>query len=276
MEKIKSALAYLESIKKEVKKSELIFLFLDYDGTLTEIRSRPAEAIPGKDLIGLLNGLLDSRFIITIISGRSLDDLKKMIKEIKLKGINLVGSHGSEIQLANSESIIETDQGNQLEEKQAVDAVKKLVIPRARKIKNILIEEKPISLAIHYRNIPEEESIKIEELVDYIDGLKKRYDFRYMALKKLIEIMPSYLNKGMAIKKITDSSKNRDLKKGKNLVICIGDDVTDEDLFLANKSGVNIKVKHSPGQAPDSLDTEADYYLGDPGEVIYFLKNIIN
>ncbi len=280
MKKPESALAYLKTIKEDVKKAGMTFLFLDYDGTLTEIRSKPEEAVPGKNLIDLLNGISDNKFTITIISGRSLENLKNIIKEVDLERINLVGSHGSEIQLASSNLTFKTGLDHIQEDKKTIDKVKGLVIPRAEQIKNIHIEEKPISLAIHYRNIPEEEQVKIEKLVDYIEGLKKSYDFRYMALKKLIEIMPSHLNKGMAINTVIDSCKTScfdiGIDMGKTLIICIGDDVTDEDLFLSNKPGVNIKVKHSPEQAPEDLDTAADYYLNDPEEVIFFLKSIIN
>ena len=276
MKKIKSAIDCLGSIKEKVKKSSLVFLFLDYDGTLTEIKSRPEEAIPGSGLKNLLNNPADNKFVITIISGRSLENLKKTIKDIESRGINLVGSHGSEIQHTGQDLTVENSRDYRQEEKQAMDVVKRLIIPRAEKIKNILIEEKPVSLAIHYRNIPEAELKKIEQLLDYIDGLKKRYDFRYMALKKLIEIMPSDLNKGIAISRITGRYKKPGMDPEKNLTICIGDDVTDEDLFLANRSGINIKVKHSPAQPADSIETEADYYLDDPEEVIYFLEKILD
>ncbi len=276
MKKILNALLYLKFIKEKVNKSATVFLFLDYDGTLTEIKKRPEDALPGKVLVELLNDTIDNKFIISIISGRTLTDLKGLIKEVDLNEINLIGSHGSEIQLESTKGLPEAYLNWQIPFKNSIEEIKDQVLRHAKKIKGALIEEKPVSIAIHYRNIPVGESTKIDRLTDYLDYLQKSHDFRYLVMKKVIEIMPSDLNKGKAMSRIIKSYIETGIATKKYLAICIGDDITDEDLFLANRSGVNIKVKQSPGHPSNDTDTLADYYLKDPEEVICFLKNIID
>jgi len=93
-------------------------------------------------------------------------------------------------------------------------------------------------------------------------------------MKKVIEVMPEKQSKGTAIQKVLGVYGSRaENKKNclKYFIVCIGDDVTDEDLFEANKSGVNIRVQ----KESKKLNTCAEYYLTDPDEVILFLEQLL-
>jgi trehalose-phosphatase len=276
MKTIISALSSIDSIKKRIHKTDRVFLFLDYDGTLTEIKSRPEEALPGKDMIDFFNKFTGNKYIISIISGRSLKDLKSLLRNIRSKEINLIGSHGLEIQFADNLKESDDIQPVQLKETRQIEILKKMIIPQAEKIKNTLIEVKPASFAIHYRNVPAEEIDNVHSLIKKIDNMKKQYSFRYLNMKKVVEIMPVDIDKGKSINRIIKASNVNNNKD--HLIICIGDDVTDEDMFLTNKSGINIKVTRIPIKTFEGisrkLETEADYYLKNPGEVICFLKRI--
>jgi trehalose-6-phosphatase len=54
-------------------------------------------------------------------------------------------------------------------------------------------------------------------------------------------------------------------------VLCIGDDITDEDLFKKNSRGINIKVTDNAC----NIETAAEYYLKNPQDALSFLENIL-
>ncbi len=265
MKILKNAFTEIEDIKKRIERSRKVYLFLDYDGTLTDIVERPGDALPGSELIRLFKDLNNSRFRIIIISGRSLDDLEKITGALEPTNIIMAGSHGAELKnsslLKNPQASCDKTYGSGIPE-----ALKSIVIEQIKDIKNIIIEDKPHSLAIHYRQVEKKDIPRIEELGEHLKKLRKQYIFRFIKMKKVIEIMPEDINKGIVLEKFLRVDK-KNTSKGSVLAICIGDDVTDEDLFSGNRTGINIKVT-------DNIETEktiADYYLENPAEVIRFL-----
>ena len=91
----------IESWLSPIIKGYKVTIILDYDGTLVPLKPHPSLAIISDDVKEYLEKLISFPEIdVCILSGRSLDDLKKMIQ---IKNINLAGSHGLEIHLANSE-----------------------------------------------------------------------------------------------------------------------------------------------------------------------------
>lgn len=271
MQKLKNAFDCLHQIKSEIDKSEKVFLFIDYDGTLTEIKNKPEYAKPGKKLIEFINTINNPKFAIIIISGRPLKDLAKILNKMDLTKINLIGNHGAEIKFAAINNNVYKYSNISMLNYKTIKILKKKIREYAHDIENSQIEEKPFSFAFHYRNSPLKEMAKIKELINYLEEQKKIFKFRYLKMKKVIEVMPVNLNKGSVIpiilKKYVKSTKYT-----KNIfIICIGDDITDEDLFNANKTGINIRVSR-----PHSLTkTAASYYLKNPDEVLSFLEKIV-
>src|SRR3989304_7268611 len=75
---------------------KFVFLFLDYDGTLTPIVETPSKAVISKEREDLLNKLsTNPRCGVAIISGRSISDIKALVG---LKNIIYAGNHGLEIE----------------------------------------------------------------------------------------------------------------------------------------------------------------------------------
>jgi trehalose-phosphatase len=128
------------------------------------------------------------------------------------------------------------------------------------------IEDKEVSFALHYRKCPEKSLGVLKE----INNILKKYDrddaIGILNMKKVIEIKPGGVSKGDAVE-IVNMKYGKDVHRYLN--ICIGDDLTDEDLFRANRSGVNIKVERKkPGR---SL---AGYYLKGVSEVYWFISKL--
>src|SRR3989338_6421054 len=83
------------SIEKALK-GKFIFLFLDYDGTISPIAAAPYKAVISKKTRELLKKLsVHPRRKVAIISGRALEDIKN---RIVLKNLIHVGNHGLEIE----------------------------------------------------------------------------------------------------------------------------------------------------------------------------------
>ena len=85
-----------ESIHARIQHALNLFLFLDYDGTLTPIVSLPELALCPSDVKRVLEELRDLTNVhVAIISGRSLEDLRK---RVGVSDITYVGSHGLEME----------------------------------------------------------------------------------------------------------------------------------------------------------------------------------
>ena len=83
-------------VSSRIQKFSRIFLFFDYDGTLTPIVATPELAKISPAVRNSLKRLKkDPKFKLAIISGRSLANVKKMAG---VKGIIYAGNHGLEIE----------------------------------------------------------------------------------------------------------------------------------------------------------------------------------
>lgn len=87
---------YLFDNISEIKKTvfhENIFMFLDYDGTLTPIVGTPDKAVISNEMRSLIIKLKDI-IPVAIISGRALKDVKA---RVGIEDIIYAGNHGAEI-----------------------------------------------------------------------------------------------------------------------------------------------------------------------------------
>ncbi|MCG2790130.1 MAG: HAD hydrolase family protein, partial [Actinomycetia bacterium] len=100
-----------------------------------------------------------------------------------------------------------------------------------------------------------------------INFYEKNNPIKVMMMKKVIEIIPTNIDKGQVIKVIT----KREGCTENSLIVCIGDDLTDEYLFKENMKGINIKVAKKIKNK-----TSASYFLKNTTEVFNFLRIIEN
>lgn len=251
-----------EKLKNTLSDKSLLFL-LDYDGTLTPIRESASLADLSKENKDLLNKLSKKpNCSVAIISGRSLEDIKNTVG---VKGIIYAGNHGLEIE------------GPKIKFKSQLSPRLKAVIrhiaedltKRLSGIKGIVIEDKELTISVHYRLIAEkgiQEFLSIfSEIIDpYISRDKIKVD----SGKKVYEIKPPVQwDKGkVALWFMVRQQFSAGEKKV--LPVYIGDDVTDEDAFKALKrKGLTISVG-------ESHTSNADYYLKNTDEVTKFLRLI--
>ncbi len=136
-----------ESIRAKIQQAQILFLFLDYDGTLTPIVSRPELALCPQEVKALLEELRDSpNVLLAIISGRSLEDIRE---KVGIPGIIYVGSHGLDIQNPAGVHKKKLSPPREKELRKIIQTLEKSF----GKIPGILFEDKGPILAIHYRNV---------------------------------------------------------------------------------------------------------------------------
>jgi len=157
MTDLKHAFNYLCSIRDSIAASDKFFLFLDYDGTLAHITSKPEDAKPLPRLIRLFEKFNSKKTVINIVSGRDINNLCTLLNSTDISGINLIGSHGSDIIFASSGGQIKQTGNFTSKESEAIRYLKDKVALYSSEIKNSRIEEKPYSFALHYRDTPAKE-----------------------------------------------------------------------------------------------------------------------
>jgi alpha,alpha-trehalase len=249
-----SALGQFEEIARQVGRKR-VFLFLDYDGTLTPIVERPEQAHLHEEVRRILERATRG-CTVAIISGRDLDDVRD---RVQIAGIYYAGSHGFDIagprglRLQRPKGRIlpvldeaERDLGRALD-----------TIPGAR------VERKRFSIAAHYRSAAAGDVGRVQEAVHRVADAHP--DLRTAEGKKVLELQPAIdWDKGKAVLWLIDVLG---LDDPQVLPLYIGDDTTDEDAFRAlAEAGITIRVGRG------ARDTQAQYVLADTGEVKGFLE----
>ncbi len=252
---MKHLFEHWEDIQTQIQKANPLFLLFDYDGTLTPIVSQPDDAHCPLEVKEILKRLRDlPNVYLAIVSGRSLQDLKK---RLGIPGIIYVGNHGLEIENPHgrSKKILSIIKMNELKR------ITHNLQNSLKDIPNIFFENKGPILSIHYRNVPQKFFTKIipileKELQPWGDRWKITFG------KMVFEIWPNIdFHKGKAIREILKPFPLHGL-----LPIYLGDDRTDEDAFRELKGfGISVLV------GPEAPLSEADFFLQDPNEVKEFL-----
>ena len=244
-----------ENIRARIQKAQNLFLFLDYDGTLTPIVSRPEMALCPSEVKRLLVRLRDLPGIyLAIISGRSLEDLRE---KVGVSGIVYVGNHGLEIENpAGSHKKVLV-----LTRKWELNRITQNLQDSLKKIPGVLFEDKGPILSVHYRNVPQRFFLKVSRAIE--EQLQQWRDHWKKASGKMVfEIRPNVdFHKGKAVREILKGFPSKRL-----LPIYLGDDQTDEDAFRVLKGqGISVFV----GLA--GFPSGADFFLRNPDEVLDFL-----
>ena len=255
MDAMKHLFEDLESIETRLRQASNLFQFLDYDGTLTPIVSRPELALCPSEAKRYLEELRDlPRVYVAIISGRALDDLQA---KVGVRGIIYVGNHGLEIEIPGGSHKKSLSSTRIRELKRITQNLR----PSLEEIPGILFEEKGPILSVHYRNVPRRFLSRIPQVLE--EELQQWRDrWRIASGKMVLEIQPNvYFNKGKAVRQILEIFPSLDI-----LPIWLGDDQTDEDAFRVVK-GQGISVFIGPAGFPST----ADFFLQSPDEVHEFL-----
>lgn len=204
-------------------------LFLDVDGTLLEIAETPDGVRVPAQLIRTLTEVAQRESgALALISGRSLAQLDRLFAPARFAA---AGLHGLERRDAAGSLIRPRHLDQELND--ARQALRAFVSPHP----GLLLEDKGLTLALHYRRAPELEG----EARRIVTALATRLGqgFHVQEGKCVLELKPAGFSKRTAIEAFM---RERPFKG--RLPVFAGDDVTDEDGFLAVNSmgGHSIRV----------------------------------
>lgn len=237
-------------------------MLLDYDGTLVPIAPTPAKAtLPPatRRLLWHLARAPDLR--LGLISGRSLSDLKRMVR---LPRLIYAGNHGLELQgrgLSFTHPRIRT--------------IRPVMRRLARQLEEALqdvpgawVERKGATLSVHWRAVSSRPAQRrLHRAVARATlALRLRRQIRLTRGKRVIEIRPAVnWDKGQIIRWLLRRTGGGGAQER---LLYFGDDQTDEDAFQAVRQlhGEPIAV----GRPKRS--TAAAYWLRGPGELRRWLE----
>jgi len=226
--------------------------FLDVDGTLLEIADTPSAVHVDTDLLELVAQLHElSGGAVALVSGRSISDLEALLGQTRLP---LAGQHGLERRDAAGRLWIHAAPPG------AKCAIKESLAPVLDRHPGLLLEDKGLTLALHYRHAP--------HLAAYAQRLMARLTreagggLELQKGKCVMEIKPAGVDKGTAVAEYLTESPFR----GRHPVF-IGDDLNDEHGFaeVNRMGGISIKVGAGPSCAAYRLSGVAAVraWLGD-------------
>lgn len=204
-------------------------IFADFDGTLVELASTPDGVEVAENLTAELTRAaheLGSAF--AVITGREIADIDKFLAPLHLP---VAGAHGT--QRRRADGFVETvDPASVLAAEEIAHAIEPVVEANP----GLLMEKKEGAVALHFRQAPELESTARAAMED---ALHNAPDFTLVPGKMVFEARPSGVNKGEALRAFM-----REEPFIGRTPIFIGDDVTDEDGFIAAQElgGVGIKL----------------------------------
>jgi alpha,alpha-trehalase len=232
-------------------------VFLDYDGTLTPIVEDHTKAMLAEEMRAAV-ALLARHCAVIIISGR---DLAKLRELVGLNHVWYAGSHGFEI-AGPLNSGVGLEQGAEFLSE--LDEVERALRESLTDIEGHSVERKKFSIAVHYRQVAEDDIGKLGPILD-----KTLFEHQHLRLgygKKVFEIRPDIdWNKGEAVLWLL---RRLGRERPELAPLYVGDDITDEDAFhvLAGR-GLCVAVRHD-----ESRQTAADYTVADTQDVKRLLE----
>lgn len=242
------------SIEGLISKASLPLILLDYDGTLRPHTTLPEQARPTVELRTLLGDL--ARYgVVYVVSGRPANTLEAWLGDLP---VGLVCEHGLGVR--------HRGQGWQRQEGLDTNALETVVEPIFsdfhRRTPGSKVERKEASMAWHYRAAePKYGAWRAKELRALLESRLSGLPFAVLAGSKVIEVRHVQMNKGRAVASLLEHHS------GTDLVVCFGDDRTDEDMFevILERTPENSVVCRvgdaftvAPYTVPDSATVHAE------------------
>lgn len=222
-------------------------LFLDIDGTLADFTLNPKDSFIPESTLALLQEIQNHGVQIAIVTGRNLTEAKTMLWPLQLP---IAATHGLEIDFADDadhnhdyynnsdsdkistgpvDSTVHVDSTVQVDTSE-LTAIKQAIRQAYLSHDGFTIEDKPHSVALHYRKNPALAEVAAALMAQ---SLKDYPNWALKPGKYVWEAAPKGVNKGSAILTLL-SKMHSDTKQGYELCpIFIGDDITDEAGFAA-------------------------------------------
>ncbi len=239
-----------EEFRERAEAAKRFLFLLDFDGTLSAIVRDPADARLGAGHRSTLRRLARRRDVsIVILSGRTGSDLAR---RVPIRGIVLRGEHG----LEGSDSRLRVPASWP----RTLRFLLKEMGPLVSREEGAWLERKSLSFTVHFREVKAgRQRAFCSRILAALKRLSLGKSSRVRTGKKIVEVLPPVAwGKGEIAARIAK-------KAGPGtLVLAIGDDETDEEMFRALPAALTIRVGRGK--------TSARFRLAGPSAVAGFLS----
>jgi trehalose 6-phosphate synthase/phosphatase len=261
----------MELLHHKYRNSKKRVFFLDYDGTLVAIASKPHLAVPTDKMLDIIRKLAsDEKNTVYIVSGRDRESLELFAGSLP---VGFSAEHGCFIKAPGEKDWENIVAGWDQSWKDTIYSIFKDYQDRTP---GSMVERKNVNITWHYRNSdPDYGSWMSRELLAHLrDTISAKFPVDVLVGKKAIEVRPKGVSKGTALKRIlTTDAANEPY----DFIMCLGDDKTDEDMFTA------LQDNHEEHTYPDTTVTgivgkkpsDAQYFLEGQPQVLTVLESLV-
>jgi trehalose 6-phosphate synthase/phosphatase len=251
----------VQEVLERARAARWLLLLLDYDGTLVSFTRRPDAARPDTELLGLLGQLAGRAGTeVHLVSGRSRDQLAEWLGDLP---VALHAEHGLWSRPAGSDQWKRQEGAGEAPYEQLATVMGRY----SEATPGTIVERKSAGLAWHYRMADEAlGEVQAERLAAEMDDLADAHGLDVLRGDKVVEVRPTGVHKGLIVTDVL-----RKAVPG-SLILALGDDRTDEDLFSALPPGsiaihVGPQESLAPVRLPDVATARAflrDLAIGPP------------
>jgi trehalose 6-phosphate phosphatase len=242
-------------------------LFMDFDGTLSEIVSVPSDARPLPGVPELLKRL-DAIFnVVAVVSGRRATELVEWLGS----DVEIWGVHGAE--RVRRGRVVVSDRASPYLDAVAAARAEAEATVDGLDIEGVAVEDKKATVALHYRRAADVDSAE-DTLQVLARELARRHGLATSSGKLVIELRPPVdLTKKAVV-------LERARAAGLRAVAFLGDDRVDLLAFDAldelEAQGVEtLRVAVDSAEAPEELLGRADVVVDGPAGAIAWLSDLI-
>jgi len=237
-------LRHWRDVAARVRRRRRAAVFLDFDGTLVEIASRPDRVRMKPAMRRVLQRLArNPKVTLAVISGRRREELRRCVGIPKIHYLGLYGWEKGEKNVLPASARVALFQAHVL------------LLKELSAFPGVWIEPKRNSFSIHLLGVKRGVQRRARHAVRRFLG---SFGTTLQLLENLrdIEIMPGHIeDKGAAVRKFLATSTARGA-----LGFFFGDDFSDEPAFVALRRGVSVLVGKP-------RTTRAQFRLRGPDEV---------
>jgi trehalose 6-phosphate phosphatase len=238
-------------------------IMLDVDGTLAPIAQVFDQArVPVETQRTIASLVARPNVHVALVTGRGAATAKRMVG---VSNLWVVGNHGFEIESPNGEDFADPGVAKYRE---VIAMAANRLQPRITSMEGVIIENKAITLSIHWRLARAELAPALRKVVDEV---AESLGLRVTEGKRIFEVKPpALIDKGTAVLALAER-----LTSGRDgaSIIFAGDDITDEDAIRALRThhplAVTIRVV-----GEENPPTEAEFALHGTEGMRQFLEEL--
>ncbi|HEV2757605.1 MAG TPA: trehalose-phosphatase [Actinomycetota bacterium] len=240
-------------------------IFLDFDGTLSEIVHVPSDARPVEGARDLLAGLARRYAVVAIVSGRSAHELLEWLgPEVEIWGV-----HGAQRTAAGKVEL--SPAAAPFEELMRTVHDEAAARVEALGLDGVIVEDKGVMVGLHFRNAVDGERAR-RELDDLATELVQRHGLTRAGGRLAYELRPPV--------ELSKAAVVAERARGLEAVAFAGDDRVDLPGFdaldvLAKEGVATLRLAVNSNEAPPELIERADVVVDGPLGALDFLRQLV-